>query len=225
MSAVEPDPHPLASLVSAAAAGRFPPADGGWERMAPWHPGVGAIVAFTGHAVVVVSPHVSQRRLQDLEIDGYGGAHHPRVVAALAGSGGWVDSLDVLLVGTGSDDGANRESLMSRPDLRDHPRAAFAAAVRADVRVLGHGDDPSRRDIAVVARGIAGLLELSIELDPARRGRGASAAFITAALAAIPAGHLVVAAVAPGNAASLRAFLGVGFRPIGSVQLFRPAPG
>jgi hypothetical protein len=49
-----------------------------------------------------------------------------------------------------------------------------------------------------------------------RPGRGAGHA-----LTAIPAGQLVLAAVAPGNAASVRALLSAGFIPLGSVQLFR----
>jgi RimJ/RimL family protein N-acetyltransferase len=36
----------------------------------------------------------------------------------------------------------------------------------------------------------------------------------------IPKGDVVFAQVAPGNAASLRAFLAAGFRPIGSEVLF-----
>jgi hypothetical protein len=214
-------PHPLAELVSAAAAGRFPTADGRWERMTPWRTGLAAIVAFTGHAVVVVPPDVSQARLAGLGIDGYGGAHHPQVVAELAGPAGWVDSLDVLLLGSGSGAGPPPPRLVSRPDLRDHPRARFASELRDDVRVLGR-PDPDLDDVAIMSRGIAGLNELSVELGAGRRGRGAGAGLITAAVATVPAGALVVAAVAPGNAASLRAFITAGFRPIGSVQLFRP---
>jgi len=47
---VLPD-HPLAVLIAAAAAGRFPAADGGWQRVPPWHPELEAVLAFTGHAV------------------------------------------------------------------------------------------------------------------------------------------------------------------------------
>ena len=39
----------------------------------------------------------------------------------------------------------------------------------------------------------------------------------------LPAGQLVLAAVAPGNAASVRALLAAGFAPLGSLQLFRRA--
>jgi hypothetical protein len=42
----EPPPageHPLACLIAAAAAGRFPEPDGGGERVPPWRPGLEAI--------------------------------------------------------------------------------------------------------------------------------------------------------------------------------------
>jgi RimJ/RimL family protein N-acetyltransferase len=40
-------------------------------------------------------------------------------------------------------------------------------------------------------------------------------ALLADALGHVPAGELVFAAVAPGNARSLRAFLGLGFSPLG----------
>jgi hypothetical protein len=39
----------------------------------------------------------------------------------------------------------------------------------------------------------------------------------------LPEGRLALAAVAPGNAASVRALLAAGFVPLGSCQLFRRA--
>jgi len=57
------------------------------------------------------------------------------------------------------------------------------------------------------------------------RAAAARAALVSDALSALPAGQLVVAAVAPGNAASLRAALAAGFRPLGSMQLFRRQAG
>jgi hypothetical protein len=41
------------------------------------------------------------------------------------------------------------------------------------------------------------------------------------ALSAIPSRQLALAAVAPGNAASLRAQLAASFAPLGALQLFR----
>ncbi|WP_100500928.1 N-acetyltransferase [Geodermatophilus chilensis] len=207
--------HPLAGLLREAAAGRFPAADGDWRRVPPWRPGLEAVVAFTGHAVLAVADDVTDERLCGLGVDGYGGAHDPRVVTALAGPDGWVDSLDALLVARGSGAGG---SLVARLDLRTHPRVAFAAALRGDLRVLGYPDGAS---VAVLGTGVGGLTELSVELEPEGRGRGAGTALARDALAAVPAGELVVAAVAPGNAASLRALLAAGFAPVASLQLFR----
>ncbi len=210
--------HPLATLLDGAIDGRFPPPDGGWHRVAPWRDGVEAVFAFTGHAVLAVADDVSDERLAALGVDGVGGAHHPRVLLDLAGEAGWIDSLDALTACRATGGGA---PLVERPDLAEHPRTAFALGVRDDVRVLGRPDNSSRT-LVTISRGIAGLYELSVEVDAAERGRGEGAAMIRAALAAIPRGEAVVAAVAPGNAASLRAFHRAGFAVLGSVQLLRP---
>jgi hypothetical protein len=212
--------HPLAGLIAAAAAGRYPVADGSWRRVPPWRTGVEAIVAFTGHAVLAVALDIPDERLVLLGADGFGGAHDPRLITALAGPGGWIDSLDILMAsrGTGHPDAPPR--LADRPDLAAHPRAAFAARIRDQPRLLGY-EDPGRTALAVISRGVAGLTELSFELEPGYRGHGGGTGLVCDALTAIPAGQLVLAAVAPGNAASVRALLSAGFIPLGSIQLFR----
>lgn len=188
--------------------------------MPPWRTGVQAIVAFTGHAVLAVALDIPDERLVLLGADGFGGAHDPRLITALAGPGGWIDSLDILMAsrGTGHPDAPPR--LADRPDLAAHPRAAFAARIRDQPRLLGY-EDPGRTALAVISRGVAGLTELSFELEPGYRGHGGGTGLVRDALTAIPAGQLVLAAVAPGNAASVRALLSAGFIPLGSVQLFR----
>jgi GNAT superfamily N-acetyltransferase len=213
--------HPLAGLIAAAAAGRFPDPDGGWRRVPPWRPGLAAVVSFTGHAVFAVAPEVSDDRLAALGADGFGGASDPRLIAALAGPDGWIDCLDVLVAGRGTGSAA-AAPLIDRPDLAGHRRAQFAARVRDHPRVLGY-PDPGRSAVAVISQGIAGLTELSFELEPGRRGRGGGSRLAADALSMVPAGRLVVAAVAPGNAASVRALLSAGFQPLGSLQLFCPA--
>jgi L-amino acid N-acyltransferase YncA len=72
----------------------------------------------------------------------------------------------------------------------------------------------------IVGRGLAGRLEVSIEVDPARRGRGIGEALAAGARSLAPDGEPIFAQVAPGNVASLRAFLAAGYRPICSEVLF-----
>lgn len=218
---VPPD-HPVAELIAAAASGRFPAADGGWRRVPPWRPGLAAIIAFTGHAVFAVEPEIPDRLLASLGADGLGGAHDPRLVTALAGRGGWIDSLDIVMAGRGTGRAGAAPRLAERPDLATHPRAVFAAGIRDQLRLLGY-PDPRRRALAVIGQGIGGLTEVSFELEPSRRGQGGGAELVSDVLSAIPSGQLALAAVAPGNAASVRALLSAGFVPLGSVQLFRRA--
>src|SRR5262249_60199308 len=110
--------------------------------------------------------------------------------------------------------------LVGRPGLAPPPRAAFAATIRDQVRPMGY-PDRSRSALALISRGIAGLTELSFELEPQRRGQGGGAELVRGALTAIPAGQLVVATVAPSNAANVRTLLAAEFVPLSSSQLFR----
>ena len=221
MAAVDPSAHPLAEIIRAAAAGRFPPVDGAWQRVPPWREGLEAVLSFTGHAVLAVSAQVKDAKIDALGADGFGGAHDPRLISALAGPGAWIDSLDALLVGRGTGASSGDSRLVPRPDLAEHPRALFASGVRDDVEVLGY-PDPDRTSLATISRGVGGLHELSFEVQIDRRG-GAGPALVQDALRSLPVDTLVVAAVAPGNAASLRTLLTAGFAPIGSMQLFRRA--
>jgi hypothetical protein len=216
--------HPLATLIAEAAEGRFPAIDGDWHRVTPWRPDLEAVIGFTGHAVLAVAEDVTDLELKALGVDGFGGAYHPRVISTLAGPDGWIESLDLIMVGRGT--GPKRPvpggKLVPRPDLADHPRARYAAGMRAETTVLGYAQ-AERSAVVIIARGLAGLTELSFELEPERRSHGSGATLIADAVNTVPTGELVVAQVAPGNAKSLRSLLAAGFVPIGSSQVFRPA--
>lgn len=203
MSEVRGDePHPLARLITSVAQGQFLPVDGLWRRVPTWRPDLEAVLAFTGHAVLALHPSTPDELLTRLGADGLGGAHDPRLVATLAGPDGWIDSLDVLLARRGAGPTTDDVRLVPRPDLVDHPRVQFAAPIRDDLDVLGY-QDPDRSALAILGRGVAGLRELSFELEPGRRGSRAGADLVRDALAVVPSHELVVAAVSPGNAASL----------------------
>jgi GNAT superfamily N-acetyltransferase len=200
-------------VLRGAAAGAFPPVDGLVDVVPPYLHGVEAVVSFTGHAVVVT--RLPLEAVLEAGADGFAGATSIPVMTRLAGPGGTVDVLDALLVATGTGGGG---TLPQRPDLEGHQRVGYARAWRRDVRVFG--DD---RGLVTLSRGLGGLLELSFEVDADRRGAGRGRSLLREALALAPAGEPVLAAVAPGNAASLRALLAAGFTPLGSVQLVRPS--
>jgi hypothetical protein len=212
----------LGTVLRAAAAGAFPQSDGGWERAGLWLRGVEAVVALTGHAYLAVGQDLGVVELDALGVDGYGGAHHPRVAERIRGSG-WADTLDVLLVrpaGLPAPSG-DTPDLVAREDLASHPRVALARHVRSGVRVLGM---PSRRarSLVTLATGLGGLPEIGLEAEGTQSGAQLLAAALCWAERGLGGTDPLIAAVPPGNARSLRLFLGEGFVPVGSVQLFRP---
>lgn len=192
------------------------PADGSWVRLSPWRPGLYAVLAVHAHAAVSAPEAVTDAELSSWGVDGFGGAHDPRVMTRLAGEAGWVDVLDAVLVapGTGS------TPLVPRPDLADHSRVRHAQDLRDEVQVLGWPD----RDDVVVTLGdsLDGLPVLSYEVAPESRGVGLGARTVQAARGLVTEGEPVVALVSPGNTPSLRAALRAGFVPVGSVQLYAP---
>ena len=97
----------------------------------------------------------------------------------------------------------------------DHPRVQRAHRHRTDVRVLGTPDGAA---LLSLGRGLAGRWEVSIEVDPAARGRGLGTALAAAAPALVD-GPLW-AQVAPANTASMRSFLAAGYRVVCAESLF-----
>jgi hypothetical protein len=203
--------HPLLALLLAAADGHFPPVDGGCTVLPALPGGLECSVAFTGHAVVATD--LPQETVLSRQPDGYGGSLAPDFLRWLAGPGGTIGVIDATLVARGTGSGSR---LPERSDLADHPRVRFAARLRTDLRVWA-----DERGLVTLARGLAGRRELSIEA--ASPGHGAGPDLLREALALVPAGEPVFAAVSPGNARSLRALLTAGFRPLGSEVLLQPA--
>jgi GNAT superfamily N-acetyltransferase len=203
--------HPLLNMLLAAAEGRFPPVDGAVTVLPATAPGRECSVAFTGHAVVATD--LPPAEVHERKPNGYGGSLAPDFLRFLAGPLGTIGTVDAILVGRGT----GGDLLPPRPDLADHPRARLARSIRTGVRVFG-----DERGIVTLAHGLAGRPELSIEAAPGRQGRGIGRALLADALSLVPSGAPVFAAVSPGNARSLRAFLAVGFTPIGSEVLYHP---
>lgn len=205
--------HPLLDMLLAAADGRFPPVDGLVEVMAPMA-GVAArdhaVVEFTGHSVVVTDREPGSVSARGL--DGFGGSSHPDALRWLAGPGGWIGSHDAVLVARGLGGGNWAESTAHD----GHPRVIRSRDHRHDVRV--YADDTG---FVTLGRGLVDRLEISVErVGEPVPGRGRR--LIRRGLELVDPDTVVFAQVAPGNAASLRAFLGCGFVPIGAEVLVRP---
>ncbi|MFJ8767672.1 GNAT family N-acetyltransferase [Streptomyces clavifer] len=208
------EPHPLLAAFTDAAYGRFPPCDGGVTVLPPLPGGRECSVAFTGHAVIATG--LAAADVHARAVDGFGGSLAPDFLRHLAGPGGLIGVTDVTLTARGTGGTPRLAELADEGD--GHPRVLYARALRADVTV--HGDE---RGLVTLAHGLAGRRELGIELHaPHHAGRGHGRGLLADALSLVPEGEPVFAAVAPGNARSLRAFLACGFIPIGSEVVLRP---
>jgi hypothetical protein len=208
-------PHPLLGILLAAASGRFPPQDAAVEVL-PSPPGPSdAVCAFTAHHVIAagLDPEAIRAHLPEDPFTGPQSAGFLHWLGAELGA--THGSLDLVLAAAGERPPA---SYPIRPVTgADHPRLARAARYRTGVVAF---EPEGGGGIVILGRGLAGRLELSVEVDAPERDAGLGRRLIRAGLGAAPPGEPVFAQVAPGNAASVRAFLAAGFTPIGSEVLF-----
>lgn len=209
------DAHPLLAHLHDAARGVFPAVDGQVTILPQFHKRMRAVVCFTGHAFIAAD--VDLDSTIRMGADGFGGALAPDFLTWLAGASGRILEIDAILVAFGR---GLTSTLPRRFDLDQHPRVELARSLRSDVTVFG--DD---RGLVTVSRGIARRLEMSIELPDANCGLGTGRKLIAEALNGLPREEPVFAAVSPGNARSLRAFLSAGFKPIGSEVIIIPGTG
>jgi GNAT superfamily N-acetyltransferase len=202
----------LGALLDRAARGDFPAADGAVDVFAAPERVHAAVLSFTGH--LVVAADVDAAALREMappgDFQAWGrvapwlGQRYGR--EAIAG--------DVLLAAIA--DGREPAIELERVDGYEHPRVALASRFRTDRRVFVTGD---RAGVLVLGRGLADRHELAFEVDPTARSKGLGRALVGCALALVPAGEAVWAEVHPANAASLRAVLAAGLRPVGYEQL------
>jgi GNAT superfamily N-acetyltransferase len=206
----------LLRLLQDAALGTPPAADGVVEVWPAPAGAVDAVLAFTAHHVVAagVDPDLVAARLPDGDL----------TAPMSPGFLGWLGerlgsppgSLDVVLAAGGLG-GTPPLELTAGVDPERHPRVARALRYRGDLRVW---TDREGAGVLVLGRGLAGRLEVSFEVDPARRNRGLGRRLVAAARHLVRHGEPLFAQVAPGNAASLRVVEAAGFRPIGAEVLF-----
>ncbi|MBT2420979.1 GNAT family N-acetyltransferase [Streptomyces sp. ISL-22] len=203
----------LRDILDAAARGVFPPADGRTTVVPqPSHRNAG-VLAFTAHSVVFTDedPAWVYDTLRAMECDALAAPMNPRFLAALTErTGRMCETVDAVLVGSP----LPGEPPLALEEIEDagHPRIRYARGRRDEVRAW-----TAQGGVLVMGRGVAGRLEVSVEVDEDVRHRGLGRLLVTAARHLV--GEPLWAQVAPGNARSVRAFQAAGYRPVGAELL------
>lgn len=208
--------HRLAELYQRLSRDIYPPRDDVNEVVGAPPGKASAVVAFTQHNVIAadLDPDEVRARLQG------GGIGAPMKPAFLT----WVgerlgteaSSLTVVLYAKGR--GVGSDELVHRDDLGNHPRVRRAFEWRDDIELFG---DTVSSSVLILGRGLAGRREMALEVPASQRRASTGRRLVQSALDIVPRGEPLFAQVAPGNAASLRAFYNSGFRPVGAEVLFR----
>ncbi|MFG2951208.1 GNAT family N-acetyltransferase [Streptomyces adustus] len=207
----------LRDILTAAARGVFPAADGGTTVVPQHSPRDAGVIAFTAHSVVFTDedPRWVREALAAVDCDALAAPMNARFLAALLDrTGRRHDTIDLLLVGS---------PLPGEPALPlteiedpDHPRVVTSRRRRDGVRVW-----TAEGGVLVLGRGVAGRLEVAVEVAEGLRHQGLGRRLVTAARQ-LGGGEPVWAQVSPGNARSLRAFQAAGYVPVGSEALLGP---
>ena len=205
----------LRDILDAAARGVFPPTDGATTVVPQTCHRDAGVFAFTAHTVIATDedPEWVHDTLRAVDCDALAATMNARFLAALMDrTGRGSDTIDVMTVGA---------PLPGEPSLGlreiadpDHPRVASSRKRRDDVRVWtteGGG-------LLVLGRGVAGRLEVAVEVEEGVRHLGLGRELASAARQ-LSGGEPVWAQVSAGNARSMRAFQAAGYRPVGSEVL------
>ncbi|MFD8926869.1 GNAT family N-acetyltransferase [Streptomyces mirabilis] len=184
----------LRDILDAAARGVFPPPDGRTTVVAQTSHRDAGVLAFTAHAVVFTDedPRWVYDTLAAVPCDALAAPMNARFLAAfLERTGRTSETIDAMLVGSP----LPGEPALPLQEITDggHPRIVYARRRRAEVRAW-----TTEGGVLVLGRGIAGRLEVSVEVDDGVRHRGLGRALVTAARQLAP--EPLWAQVAPGGA-------------------------
>lgn len=211
----------LADLLREVADGASPAVDSDLLVVTPPDARSVGVLAFPGLNVVSVVAPESWVRHRLPRGDLSAPVSPPFLNLLAAATGYRLDSLDVVLAARASNRPLGME-LTQLPDPaaaeEENPRLRRALRQRTEVRAWRCAGG-----LLVLGRGVGGRWEASVEVDAVWRGFGLGRGLFAAALGLVPFGEPVWAQVAPGNAASMRAALAAGYRPVGAeVLLFPP---
>lgn len=207
----------LAAVLDDVGAGRYPPPDGTVTILAQPSEQDAGVVSLTAWAVVFadVDPDWIAAQLPAGDLSAPLSA--PFLAALGERLGRRSHSVDMLTCATplaGPPAELQLEELATGSAEAVHPRLARALRYRDEVRAW-----QAAGGIVTLGRGLADRWEVSIEVDAEHRGRGLGALLATAARHLAPVDATLWAQIAPANAASVRAFLRAGFRPVGAEAL------
>jgi GNAT superfamily N-acetyltransferase len=207
----------LTALLANAAHGRYPPADGAVDIVSQPSNRDAGVISLTGYAMIFADadPAWVAAQLPPGDLSGPLTASFLHALSQRIGR--QAHSVDVLtcaapLAGPPLADLGLTELTASAG--AEHPRIARALHYRDGVRAW-----QARGGVLLLGRGVAGRYEVAIEVDPEFRSRGLGARLAAAARHLVPDGMTLWAQIAPANAASVRAFLAAGFRPVGAEAL------
>ncbi|WP_440103705.1 GNAT family N-acetyltransferase [Streptosporangium sp. H16] len=209
--------HELRKLLEEVARGTFPDADGVVEFVDQPSARDCGVIAFTAHSVVFAD--VDREWMRGLlPADDVSAPLNPPFLRALEKrTGRRVDNLDLLAV-AGALTGPPPLPLVEITGI-DHPRVRRALRHRDGVRAWQVDGG-----VVLLGQGVAGRWEIAIEVEDAHRGQGLGRQLARAGRHLLDAGQAVWAQMAPGNAASVRAFLSAGFLPVGAEALLIHQP-
>jgi GNAT superfamily N-acetyltransferase len=208
-----PDAPPgLGDILQAVERGDRLPTDPCLLTIEPPSPHTAAVLAFTGLSVIVAAVEPDWVAGQ-LPADDLSAPLNPPFLRALEQRlSRRVNNIDIVLTAPPLA-GAPPVELTAVADV-DHPRVRRAHRYRDEVSVY-----QADGVVLIVGRGLGGRWEVAVEVDEPARGRGVGRELACAARHLIPDGRPVWAQIAPGNAASVRAFLAAGYRPVGAEAL------
>jgi GNAT superfamily N-acetyltransferase len=216
----------LAAVLSTVEAGERLPGEP-WLTVAPQPAGrAAAVLSFPGHIVVSADIPPAWVHAQLPEADLSAPLNPPFLAALCARLGRRVNNIDMIMLAdpTADEAGRNRprstvsagepEVQLTLVDNVDHPRVRRAQRYRDDLRVW-----TVPGGVLILGRGLGGRWEAAIEVDEESRNAGLGRRLAAAARDLVPDDRPVWAQIAPGNAASVRAFLAAGYQPVGAEVL------
>jgi GNAT superfamily N-acetyltransferase len=206
----------LAALLAGVAAGRYPPPDGSVTILPQPSPRDAGVIAFTAHSVIFVDLDPAWVRGLLPPGDLSGPLLPPFLQVLCDATGRHVNNIDLLCVAQSRP--GPPEIMLTPAGPSGHPRVTRALRHRDGVQVW---ETPGA--IVSIGCGVAGRWEVALEVEPGYRGKGLGRELAAAARHLVPDGAPLWAQIAPGNAASVRAFLAAGFRPAGAEALLPQA--